>query len=68
MELPDRVKLRCPLCPWESEEVTVKNGPNGVWYACQEAGKKWHPHFDNTHKPAPVRVLIYAEGTADGTT
>ena len=61
MKEAERVKLRCPLCSWESGEVDVKDEINGVWHALQEAGKVWHPHFDNAHKPAPVRVLLYAE-------
>lgn len=51
------VRLRCPLCRWESHEAFVEDQLlNGLWVARQSLMAAYRSHLTNTHWPDPELV------------
>ena len=59
------VALACPACDWRSLESVVLEQVNGAWFAYQAISDQWHRHWQDEHKPAPIRLVVGHENGSE---
>jgi hypothetical protein len=55
--MPEEVAVYCPLCGWETEYFPEEDRPNGLLFAYLAAASVYRDHFDDEHRPLPVKKI-----------